>query len=188
MLRIGMIVVTGLVLCSSVQAKLREPVPFADDAKLHVFEAEPAPSSDNKTEPAKLKAHVYYPQQVITDGKHYSDSQSLIMVLKGYKNMPVTLEYPVGDVKPGQYRWLASLAIGGVATQKVEVYAGPDDEHLTLRGTIRKKNKASWKSEWMTCSKPVHIDKADQIIHFVFTGHASNRKIIDALLLEPLSD
>ncbi len=186
MLRIGMMLVVGLVLCATVNAKLREPVPFEDDAKLHVFEAEPAPLPENKTEPAKLKAHVYYPQQVITEGKYYSDSQSLIMVFKGYKNVPVTLAYPIGDVKPGQYRWMTSLAIGGKGNQKIEIHAGLDAEHLTLRGTIHKTNTASWKNEWMQCDKPVHIDKDDKLIHFVFTGSATDRKIIDAMLLEPL--
>lgn len=189
MLRVWMMMlIAGLVLCTTVNAKLREPVPFEDDAKLHVFEAEPAPLPENKTEPAKLKAHVYYPQQVITEGKYYSDSQSLIMVLKGYRNVPVTLEYPMGDVKPGQYRWMTSLAIGGKASQKIEIHAGPDNEHLTLRGTIHKTNTASWKNDWFICDKPVYIGKDDKLIHFVFTGNATDRKIIDAMLLEPLGE
>jgi hypothetical protein len=188
MLRYGMLLVVGLVLCASAQAKLREPVPFEDDAKLYVFEAEPSPLPDNKTEPAKLKAHVVYPEKVITDGKYYSDSQSLIMVFKGYQNVPVTLAYPIGDVKPGEYRWMTSLAIGGKGNQKIEIHAGPDAEHLTIRGKINKNNEASWKNEWMKCHKPVHIDKEDQLIHFVFTGSATDRKIIDAMLLEPLGE
>lgn len=178
----------GMFFCLTIQAKLREPIPFEDSATLHVFEAEPAPSKENKTVKAELKAHIYYPQAVITEGTHYSDDQSLIMVLKGFKNVPVSLDYPVGQVKAGEYRWYASVAIGGKATQKIEVFAGSDAEHLTLRGTIKKPNTASWKNDWFTCDKPVHIDAADKVIRYTFLGAATNRKIIDAMVLEPLAE
>lgn len=177
-----------LLVCVSVSAKLREPFPFKDAPTLHVFEAEPAPLPDNKTVKADIKAHVYYPQQVVTEGKHYADEQSLIMVLDGFKNVPVSLDYAMGDVTAGEYRWFASVAIGGKAGQKVEVFAGPDAEHLTLRGTITKPNTTSWKNDWFTCDKPVHIDATDKMIRYTFTGHATNRKIIDALVLEPLTE
>jgi hypothetical protein len=178
----------AMLVCVTVQAKLREPLPFEDKPTLHVFEAEPAPDADAKDKdmlPA-LKAHVYHPQAVVTEGKYYADAQSLIMTFTGFKNVPVSLDYPVGDVKAGEYRWYASLAIGGKAGQTIEVLAGPDIEHLTPRGTIKKSNTASWKNDWFTCDKPVHIDAADKVIRYTFTGGATNRKIIDALVLEPL--
>lgn len=177
----------GMLVSVSVQAKLREPMPFEDSLALYVFEAEPAPSKDNKTAKTEMKAHVAYPQKVVTDGKYSSDSQTLIMVLKGFKNVPVSLDYPVGDLKAGEYRWYASIAIGGKAHQKVQVLAGPDAEHLTPRGTISQNNTASWKNDWFTGKTPVHIDAKDKFIRFTFTGAATNRKLIDAVVLEPLA-
>lgn len=178
----------GMLVCVSTSGKLRDPLPFEDKPTLHVFEAEPAPKDDQKDKQPALKAHVYHPQTVVTEGKYYADAQSLIMTFEGFKNVPVSLDYAVGDVKAGEYRWYVSLSIGGKGGQTIEVFAGPDIEHLTLRGTIKKSNTASWKNDWFICDKPVHIDSADKVIRYTFSGGATNRKIIDATVLEPLAE
>ena len=129
------------------QAKLREPLPFEDNPAIHIFEAEPELKVDDqkKKDQPIYKAHVYRPEKVNTDGKFYNDNQSLIMVLSGFKNVSVSIDYPVGDtLAAGEYRWFVSLAIGGKAKQKVEVFAGPDESHLTLRGTINQVKFFLW--------------------------------------------
>lgn len=172
------------------QAKLREPLPFEDNSVIHVFEAEPEFKADdpkNKDQPV-YKAHVHHPEKVNTQGKFYNDHQSLVMVLSGFENVPVSIDYLLGDaMAAGEYRWSVSLAIGGKAKQKIEVFAGPDESHLTLRGTIHQVNKKSWANQWMTCDKPVHLDAKDKIVRYQFTGAATHRKIIDAMVLEPLA-
>ncbi|MBL4701380.1 MAG: hypothetical protein JKX85_08980 [Phycisphaeraceae bacterium] len=169
------------------EVKTPTPKPFEDHASLLIFEAEPAPKEVDSTKPVP-KASIAHPTAVTTENQHYSDVMHLYLVLKGYKPSTLTLDYAFKQpVKTGEYRWWAGLRLGGKALQVITIYAGPDVDHLTLRGKIRQTNKASWKHEWMAGKRPVHLDGKDQLLRVVITGSASDRKIIDAMVFEPLT-
>ena len=163
-----------------------EPLPVTPTAArpLILFEAEPL-TAGATVDPA---IRTYGGKILTHDGKScHAGSESVVLSQPGHKSSSVTLSYSL-DPRPraGKYAVWTAFTVGGVAGNTFTIRAGSDPEKLGLRLSFSQRNVASWQTAWQKGAGTLVLFPSDRCVTIEVAGMASDKKVLDAFLLEPL--
>ncbi|MFZ2657918.1 MAG: glycosyl hydrolase [Victivallales bacterium] len=171
---------------SSLAAKHLEPLPVTGTAEkpVIILEAEPL---DGK-EAADPAVSLYGGKVLSHDGKSCdAGDSSVVLSQPGYKSSTVTLSYTL-DPKPkaGKYKVWTAFTVGGTGGNKFTISGGKTPDKLSRRLDFAQQNLVSWKVDWQKAAGTLVIFPSDTTLTIEVAGMASDKKILDAFLLEPI--
>ncbi len=171
---------------SAAAAKHLEPLPVAASAEKPVIllEAEPL----KKDTPAIPEVNLYGGTVLSNDAQSCAAGDSSLLISQpGHAKSTTTISFTL-DPRPkaGKYAVWTAFTVGGVAANTFTIRAGKDLEHLSKRVAFSQKNAESWKTAWQKGAGAFVLFPSDAVATIEVSGMASDKKILDAFLLEPL--
>ncbi|MFA6291843.1 MAG: hypothetical protein WC637_08695 [Victivallales bacterium] len=171
---------------SSFAAKHLEPLPVTGTAErpVIILEAEPLGGSV----PSNPAVATYGGKVLSHDAQNCAASDSAVIVSRpGYKPSTISISYTL-DPKPkaGKYMVWTAFTVGGIGGNKFTLSGGKTPDKLSRRLDFSQKNLVSWKIDWQRAEGTVVIFPSDTILTVEVAGMASDKKILDAFLLEPI--
>jgi hypothetical protein len=167
------------------------PFPKATESHPLIFlEAEPNPTSARSPPPHTF---VVPGKVVASSGVDYvcARQADVVVAKKGLARTGVTFRYALPPALPaGDYGFQTRYMCGGepkVCRQTFVIKAGPDAEHLEVRGTFRITNPElkGWKMQLLAGEKSLTLMADDTVLEIHNDGQAAISKVFDVFLLMP---
>lgn len=145
---------------------------------------------------APLNRAVPNPAVLVYSGKVVDKSEAIYATVggdtatvahKGFGEFGATFQFDLTQPIPaGDYNFSARYMSGGEPSQVRQTFtvkAGPDEQHLGIRGTFQTVNNTPFKQQWLAGKGTLAIFPGDKFVQIVNTGKAHDAKVFSGFVL-----